>query len=136
MAGLATSLRTARAQLIADAIDAGAGPGLLRLYTAPQPATGAAVGAATLLGTLTHSDPSAASVTNGVITFDAISDDTSADASGECVWARSVDSTGAFVADWTVGDIGSNEDIEMNNRDIVATAPIEAVSWTITEGNA
>lgn len=135
MAGLATTLRTARAQLIADAIDGGAGAGLLRLYTDPQPATGAAVGAATLLGTLTHSNPAAASVSAGVITFDTITDDSSADASGECTWARSVDSTGAFVADWTVGDIGSGADIEMNNRDIVATAPIEAVSWTITEGN-
>lgn len=135
MPGYSTTIRNARQTVIGTNIDGGAGPGLLRLYDAPKPATGAAITTQTLLATLTHSDPSVASVSAGLLTFDTITDDSSADASGECVWARSVDSTGTFCADWDVGDIGSGADIEMNNRDIVAGAPVEAVSWTIQEGN-
>jgi hypothetical protein len=135
MPGYSDTIRNARQTVIGTNIDAGAGPGLLRLYTGPQPARGAAITSETLLGTLTHSDPSVASVSAGLLTFDTITDDSSADNSGLCEWARSVTSTGVFCADWSVGDIGSGADIEMNNRDVVAGAPIEAVSWTILEGN-
>lgn len=133
--GLKTSIRTARAQLIVDAIDAGAA-GTLKLYTAPQPATGAAVGAATLLGTLTFADP-CGTVTNGTLTFSAIVADTAADADGTATWARVADSTGTHVMDMTVGLVGSGADIIMNNVVVVTGGEISITNFaTIVEGNA
>jgi hypothetical protein len=51
------TLRSARAQKIIDAIDAGTGPGTMLFYTSPQPAKGAAITTQTLLGTVTFDAP-------------------------------------------------------------------------------
>jgi hypothetical protein len=134
--GLLTAIRTARAQLIVDAIDAGSGAGTLKLYTAPKPATGAAVGAATLLGTLTFADP-CGTVTTGTLTFSAITKDSAADADGTAAWARVADSAGTFVMDMTVGLVGSGADIIMNNVVVVTGGEISITNFaTIVEGNA
>lgn len=135
--GLKTSIRTARAGLIVDAIDADspANPGTLKLYTAPQPATGAAVGAATLLGTLEFAEP-CGTVTNGTLTFSAIVADTAADNDGAAVWARVADGAGVHVMDMTVGAVGSGADIIMNNTSVVTGGEISITDFaTIIEGN-
>ena len=130
--GLATSVRNSRMNVIRDAIDAGAGPGLLRLYTGPRPATGGAV--TTLLAELTFSDPSYAAASSGSITANAINQDTSANADGVAVWARIVDSTGQFVLDCDVGTSGS--DINLNSVSIATGLAVEITSSTLTDGNA
>jgi hypothetical protein len=136
--GLATAVRTSRAQALLTAINAGAGTATMKLYTADRPATGGAVGAATLLATLTFNKDGGASVgaaANGVITFNTMVADTSADANGTAVWARILDGDGTFVADLTVGQ-GSG-DIAMNNNVIVAGGEVSITgNPTITEGNA
>jgi hypothetical protein len=130
---LPVAMRNARLQLLVDAIDGGAGAGTLKFYTGPKPATGAAITTETLLGTLTLSDP-CGTVATGVLTFAAITQDAAADATGTAVWARALDSTGAFCADFTVGT--SAADIILNTVSIVAGGPISITSFTITAGNA
>lgn len=135
----ATTLRTNRATQILNAIDAGNEAGIIEIYTAPQPATGAAITTQTKLGTMTFADP-CGSVTAGVLTFDAITEDAAADADGTCTWARiSSRNSGAstHVFDATVTATGAGGDFTLNTTDIVTGGPISVTGTpTITEGNA
>jgi len=134
---MATALRNARLQEIADAIDGGAGAGTLKIYDGTRPATGAAITTETLGATLTFSDPSAATIAAGLLTFAAITEDASADANITASWARVADSTGAFVCDLDVGATGSGADIEITNVNIIAGEPVSTTgTQTITEGGA
>ena len=126
-----TALRNARLDAITTKIDAGAGAGLLRIYDGTRPATGGA--ATTLLAELTFSDPSSAAAASGVLTASAITQDSSANATGTTSWFRVVDSTAAFVMDGNVGTSGS--DLNLTTVSITATQPVSVTSFVITEGN-
>lgn len=131
--GYVTALRNSRLNAVRDAIDAGAGAGLLRIYDGTRPATGGA--ATTLLAELTFSDPCAGAAAAGVLTFSAITADASANATGTATWARAVDSTGAAVADFNVATSGG--DININSTAISAGVQVSASGTnTITAGNA
>lgn len=134
--GLDVAIRNNQLNQIRNAIDAGGAAGTLAFYTGPRPATGAAIGAEVLLGTVTFAYPSAPDAAAGVLTFSAFVGDTSADATGTAVWARALTSAGAFVADFSVGATGSGEDIELNNTSITTGGTIDITSGTITAGNA
>ena len=68
----------------------------------------------------------------GKATAAAISDDTSADASGEASWFRAVDRNEATVIDGDAGPAGSGADMILDNRSIVATQTVKITLWTIT----
>lgn len=132
--GLLEAHRNSRLQVISDAIDAGAGAGKLVIYSGSRPATGGA--ATTEVATLTFSAASAASITGGLLTFDTITDDTSA-TGGTATWARCVDSVDTFVCDLSVGATSSGEDIELNNVVIGAGTTVSTSgAQTIAAGNA
>lgn len=134
--GYATTLRSNRMTQVVNAIDAGAGAGKLRIYDGTRPATGAAITTQVLLAELTFADP-CGTVTNGVLTFSALTADASADASGTASWARVVDSDGNFVMDMSVTATGGGGDVELNTLDIVATGLVQGTATrSITEGNA
>ena len=84
--GFLQALRNNMLDEITALIDAGAGAGLLRIYNGTRPATGGS--ATTLLAELTLSDPCAAAASGGILTFSAITQDSSANASGTATWAR------------------------------------------------
>lgn len=132
--GIADSIRTTRMTDISTAIDAGAGVGTIKIYDGVRPAKGGTV--TTLLATLTFSDPCAASVTAGVLTFDTITDDTSADASGTATWGRIEDSNSTFVIDCSVGGPASGEDVELNSAVIASGATVSITSAAITDSGA
>ena len=132
--GLATAVRNSRLNVIRDAIDAGAGAGVVEIYDGTRPATGAAVTTQTLLGTVTCGDPSAANATGGVLTFNSFTEDSAADADGTATWGRILDSDDTFVTDLSVGT--SSADLIMNTTAVVTGGPIRIDSGTITEGNA
>jgi len=129
--GLSTAIRDARITVIRDALNSGT----LEFYTAPRPATGAAIGGAILLGTL-GIPVSSGNVANGQMTVADMTEDEAADASGTAVWARGKDNGGAFVSDFSVGATGSGADIELNDINIVQNGSIDVTGGTITEGNA
>ena len=129
---IATSIRNSMLQQISDAIDGGAGAGLLRVYDGTRPATGGT--ATTLLAELTFSDPCAATITGGVLTFDSITSDSSANADGTATWCRAVDSTGTFVFDANVGT--SSADFILNTTAVVTGQTVSCTSATITDGNS
>lgn len=128
-----TAQRTARLQVHADAIDSGSGAGYAEVYSGTVPANvGTSITSQTKLATLTFSDP-CGSVTSGVLTMSAITQDSSADASGTPSFVRSYSSDGTVRGQYTAG-VGSGE---VNfGAAIVSGQPVQITSWTITEGNA
>lgn len=113
-------------------LNAGAGAALIRIYDGSRPSTGGT--ATTLLAELTCSDPAAAAAASGVLTFSAITQDASANATGTATWFRMVDSAGNFVLDGNVSTSGS--DLNLTSTSITATEAVSISSATITAGNA
>lgn len=117
---------------VVDRIDAGTGAGTIKIYSGTQPANGdAALSGNTLLATLTFSDPAfGATNTSGVATAGAITDDSSADATGTATWARIEDSDGNNVFDCDVGTSGAT--INLNSVSITAGGTVSLSSFTMT----
>lgn len=114
MIALSEAVRNARLSVIGNALDGGTGAGTLTLYSGVVPSPGAAVTTQKKLAALTFADPAAASVTGGVLTFDAIAE-VMAVADGGTTWARAADSAGTWAFDGDVGAIGSGAFIEIDN---------------------
>ena len=128
----AATTRNAWLDAIDDLLNAGAGAALIRIYDGSRPATGGA--ATTLLAELTCSDPACGAASAGVLTFSAITQDSSANASGTATWFRMVDSNATFVLDGNVGTSGS--DLNLTSTTITITEPVSISSATITAPNA
>jgi hypothetical protein len=128
--GMNVLLRNARL----DAITTFAGGScLLRIYDGSRPATGGA--ATTLLAELTCNGTFAGAAVAGVLTLNAITSDSSANATGTATWGRIVKSdTTTHVLDCSVGTSGT--DIVLNTASIVTAATVSVTSATITEANA
>jgi hypothetical protein len=127
--GYSTALRNAQLDAITTAIGSN---GLLRIYNGTRPATGGT--ATTLLAQLALSATAAAAASSGVLTFSAITNDSSADATGTATWFRITTSGGTAVIDGDVGTSGS--DLNFNTVSFVSGAVIAVTSLTITAGNA
>lgn len=116
-----TTVKNARLQVVADAIDQGSGAGVLQIGT---------TGMASVLASITLADP-CGSVTGGVLTFDMPQSDTSADNTGTAAAARIRDSDGTdIVTGLTVGTSGS--DINLDSTSITAGQTVTINSATIT----
>lgn len=137
--GLDVALRNARLQQIIDALDAGVGAGYFEFYGAGvgRPATGAAITDQTLIGTSVLSDPSG-TISNGVLTFNPISDDLSADADEDIEWCRAFDGSGGFVMDLGCGSVAipNGQEIIFNTLTARIGGVIQILSGSLTEGNA
>jgi hypothetical protein len=128
--GFVTSLRTSRANAIVTAIGTS---GKLRFYAGTRPATGGAE--TTILATCPLS-ATAGSVSNGVLTFNAITNDSSIDATGTVSWFRIMTSADAAVIDGSVTATGGGGDITTPSTSWTATEPLAVSSLVFTEGNA
>lgn len=127
--GYSTALRNAQLDEITTAIGSN---GLLRIYDGSRPATGGT--ATTLLAELALSATAAGAASSGVLTFSAITNDSSANATGTATWFRITTSGGTHVIDGNVGTSGS--DLNFNTTSFVSGAVISVTSLTITAGNA
>jgi hypothetical protein len=123
---------TLRNAMLDEITAAAGGSALLRIYDGSRPATGGA--ATTLLAELTCNATFAPGAASGVLTLNAITQDSSANATGTATWFRITTSGGTFVLDGNVGTSGS--DLNLTTTSIVATQPVSVTSFTITEGNA
>lgn len=120
-----------------DTITASAASGKLRIYSGSQPADAdASIGAATLLAELTMNATAFGSATStastaSVLTANAITQDSSADATGTAAWFRLWQSNGTTpILDGTVGTSGT--DLIINSTAISAGAAVSASSLTLT----
>jgi hypothetical protein len=123
-----TAVRNAMLDAITSAIGSS---GLLRIYDGSRPATGGT--ATTLLAELALTATAAPGAASGVLTFSAITQDSSANATGTATWFRVTTSGGTAVIDGSVGTSGS--DLNLTTTSIVATQPVSVSSFVITEGN-
>ena len=129
---LANASQQAAMDAVVDLIDGGAGAGTINIYDGTQPAdANTAVSTQTLLATLTFSDPAFGNAdTSGVATASAITDDSSADATGTASWARILDSNSATIFDCDVGTTGAT--INLNSVSIIIGGTVSITSFTMT----
>src|SRR5690606_25276135 len=128
--------RSAIAQdLIADMAAGTTNPNpVMEIYTGTIPAMGGTI-TDTLLATLTLT-AQAATESGGVITFDAITEDTSADTDGSAGWCRVVDRDGGEAAYFTISDQNGSGDIKFNTVSFVVGSPVSISGLSITIGGA
>lgn len=130
--GMVTNLRNARLDAITTFVGAS---GKLRIYSGTRPATGGAI--TTLLAELTLNATFAPAASGGVLTLNAITQDSSADATGTATWARVFKSDGTTICfDCSVTATGGGGDIQLATTSLVSGAAVSVTSATITEGNA
>jgi hypothetical protein len=128
---LTNAAASAAADAVVDRIDAG-GAGTIKIYTGTIPTDAdTAVGAQTLLATLTFSATAFGAASNGVATAAAITSDTSADATGTAAWARIANGSGTTQMDVTVGTSG--DDINFNTVSFVTGATVAITALTYTQ---
>ncbi len=133
MLTFAIALRTARAQLLADAIDSGsAGSATLKLYGGARPGSGGNISGQPLLITLPLAYPCAQTVTGGVLTLKAIAE-AMVSGNGTITWGRIANRDGAFVADLTVGLPDCGADLQLPVLEVYQGAYIRINNPTITE---
>ena len=127
--GYSTAIRNGMLDFITTTA---AGSALLRIYDGTKPVTGGAV--TTLLAELTCNATFAPAASGGVLTLNSITQDSSANATGNATWFRIVKSDGTtLVLDGTAGTSGT--DLIMTTASIVATQPVSVSSLVLTEGN-
>ena len=116
----------------ADAVCALLNSGYLRIYDQTQPTTAdTAIGAQVLLAELSFGATAFQAASNGVATANAITADSSANATGTATWFRCLKSDGTTrVFDGTVGTSGC--DLNLNSTAISIGASVSVTSMTYT----
>lgn len=119
-----------------DAVNIGSTASTIAIRTGAQPADPDTAASGTLLATLTASDPmfGAAADANpgGRITASAITDDSSADATGTAGYFR-ISATGSGADDVADGECGtSGADLNFNTLSITSGSTVSITSFTVT----
>jgi hypothetical protein len=129
---LNTQLANATVNGQADNLSARLNSGFLRIYDGTQPATAdTAITSQVLLAELTFNATAAPAAVNGVLTFNALTQDSAANATGTATWCRSVQSNGTTVVkDGSVGTATSN--LILTSTAIVIGGPVSVSSFSYT----
>ena len=130
---LNTQLANATVNGQGDNLSARLNSGFLRIYDGTQPATAdTAVSTQVLLAELTFSATAAPATSNGLITFNAITSDSSANATGTPTWFRAVQSNGTTVVmDGSVGASGANLNLSgLTGGQIIIAGTVAVSSFT------
>ncbi len=129
----ATNTANALLNVITTRIDLGSAAGTITIYSGTVPANAnTALSGNTVLATLTCSDPSAASASSKTLTLSAITQDSSADATGTATFFRVMDSDANVVLQGTVTAVGSGGDLQMNTTSVVTGGPVQITSCSFT----
>lgn len=114
-----------------DSIDDNFNSGLLRIYSGTRPTDAdTALSGNTLLAELTFNSTAFGAASGGVITANAITSDSSADATGTATFARAFETGGSTaIADFSVGTSGT--EVVINTTSIVAGAVVSCSACTI-----
>lgn len=134
---MAIKLSTAARDALATALNTEIGASaVIRIYSGSRPADpSVAIGAQVLLAQLTGNAAGFGSVSGGVLTAAAITEDSSADTNGTASFFRVFKSNGTTaVADGDVGTSGA--DLNLNTTTLVAGGPVRISSLTFTMGGA
>lgn len=126
-------LANAAASAAADAVARQLDNGYLRIYSGAQPTDAdTALGAQVLLAELRFNATSAPAASNGVLTFNAFTPDSSANATGTAAWFRALKSDGtSAVFDGSVGTATS--DLILNSVALSSGAAVSVSAFTYTQ---
>jgi hypothetical protein len=130
---LNTQLANATVNGQADNLATRLNSGFLRIYDGTQPATAdTAVSTQVLLAELTFNATAAPAATVGLLTFNAITSDSSANATGTPTWFRAVQSNGTTVVmDGSVGASGANLNLSgLTGGQIIIAGTVAVSSFT------
>ncbi len=140
MAGHSDAVRNLVADAIGGAFDGGSGR--INVYTGSKPASPATAATGTLLATLSLSSDAFGAATSGVITANAITGDSAADASGQAGWARvwrtgdtapgSAGGASDRRIDLTVSGTGGGGEMQFADINFVQGAAINLTSFSWT----
>lgn len=125
------ALRNAYCNLIAAAVDSGAGPGTITFFTGSNPPAIGAADSGTELVVFTFDDPAFGSPVAGAMTANAIGNAV-ASGSGDAGHFRCKNSTGTVQAQGTAGEAADVPDAVWNDKAIVFGGTLAATSFTIT----
>ena len=119
---------------IKAAIDAGGSAGKLRIYSGSIPASPSDAATGTLLAELTLGFPCAPTASGSPITltFNAITQDSSADETGTAGYARILASDGTAIFDCDVTVTGAGGVLQLNTTSIVKFGPVLVTAFTLT----
>lgn len=110
---------------------------LLRIYTGAQPADADAAATGILLAQLTCGSPFGTASAEGVVTANAITQDSAADASGTAGWFRLLAADGiTTVCDGAITATGGGGELQLVTTTVTVGQPVQVTSFTITEGGA
>jgi predicted amidohydrolase YtcJ len=117
----------------ADAHSALLNSGYLRIYDGTQPTNAdTAIGAQVLLAELRFGATAFAAASAGVAAANAITSDSSANATGTATWYRTLKSDGTtVVSDGSVGTSGAN--LNLNSVAITAGAAVDCTAFVFTQ---
>lgn len=123
---LTTAAKNARLDAFTALINAGSGTatGILEIWTS---------GTTTLLGTLTFSNPAFPAASSGSATASAITQDSSADATGTAAIFLVKNRSGTEVFRGTITATGGGGDLQLNTVSIVSGGPIQVTSFVLSE---
>ena len=124
ISNISTAARSAMADAFVDQLDVGSTDtcGDMQIQASDN----------TVLAEVEFSATAFGAAASGVATAAAISDDTSADATGTAAIIRFRDQDNATVADGTAGSTGSGEDLELSDTSITAGDTVSVTSFTVT----
>jgi hypothetical protein len=130
--GLNPKLTSLAATAEADAVAALLNNGWIRVYSGLQPSTAdEAVSSQVVLAELRFGNPAFGSASDGAAAANAITGDSSANATGTATWFRCFQSDGTTpVFDGSVGT--SNSNLVLNSVEISAGAQVDVTSFTFT----
>jgi len=131
------SRRNAIVDSLVDALDAGAGAGIVRIYQGTQPADADSAHGSTLLVEIDLNDPAFGAASGGTATADVTPEPTgTAVAAGTAQWFRALDSDGVDITDnvidGSVTATGGGGDMEINNTSIEVDQVVNITAWTVT----
>jgi len=128
------AIRTTAATAMATAFD----NGYLQLYTGTRPATPAtAITSQVLLAELRFAATAVSGVSNGVATFNALTPDTAANATGTVVWARALQSDGTTaICDLSVDTTDANIIVPTTSIVAAIEVAVTSASYTVAASSA
>jgi len=134
--GISNAAAIAALDAKVDKLDVGVGTAAIKIYSGTRPdKVDTALSGNTLLATLNLTNPAFGAAVdaapNATATANAISDDTSADATGTASFFRAVDRGGTGVIDGNVGTTG--EDLNLDSVSITIGQTVSITSWVVTE---
>lgn len=129
---LATAVRNALADLLADSVDAGSGAGTIQIRSGTRPADPNTTATGTLLATVTLIDPAFGSASSGACTLSNPAAVTAV-ATGTATWFRALDSDANAKFDGRVTATGGGGDLTLTSTSITSGQSVDITGGTLTQ---